>query len=847
MTLMSAQTPATSLKSRTRRRPQLNRKLWFVTALLLTVAGFRLPATPLAGQTTPSGNSGPENNRADNNRGRSERRAVDPLDLLRDQLDKQQARNDELREQLELTETQKQKLLALRNNYQTQIDSLSKEIPELRRWQDATFILGDARATDAVAIKTEGSQFSVVGKAGGQQIRHRVGAATKAKVPRVATEAGRRLARLVSNQVTDGTPLSMDLDREIRANVWKPHPIFPSPIPGRETQPAPQFIVFRQFKSPKQQIGIFQSVDPTSLTYFPVGQANRTVERDQVEYGSVRTDYGNDILDALDGDETYLNFCILSIADKLSTIGREPGPMAVGIHVALDGYDVGLNEEQRRTNNRIDLMGGVRLFGVSLAPWIGGGFHFDFSKPIPDPLAELKRMARSFEDKIYQRMIECGIPVVEGEHVKFLRAAQNADLRTDVGSQLNATHLVVAELDQTRSGLPRLSVRLIDVHSGLAIWTATSDSTCPKIEDSGNAIFLKSGILATISVDPKLPAEFKPELKGFEEPMKVALAHKMLANKLPKEQLVIIEPNRDDLTLAYRPMFDRQLQNLPRKNVVVKEFAQGFSEYLAKATTENNSNLSEQLVRAIVWELAAKGLTPAGRIETELQERSLYRLSIGKENGITSDSVIRVYRPKAAADDDQGPSDYPLPMALKIKSFNETTSEAFPIRTGLKGYWEEEGMWPRPGDIVFNPYEKRRKVAIFPPENRSNTLSLSDRKDASNNNSQRWNDIVQNAYEVSKKVQDKLRGGFLKLNSVAHEAEGDFGKNGMLDVEKTCRAAAEGGATHYIGGYITPKKGDKFEVTLQLGEITQNSENKWGKGAELITLPIGKLGLKNWD
>ena len=157
-------------------------------------------------------------------------------------------------------------------------------------------------------------------------------------------------------------------------------------------------------------------------------------------------------------------------------------------------------------------------------------------------------------------------------------------------------------------------------------------------------------------------------------------------------------------------------------------------------------------------------------------------------------------------------------------------------------------MWPRKGDIVFNAYEPKKKVAIFPPEDRSKDLSQIDRSKMANNAKQ-WQDIVQNSNELAKKIQAKLRDGFLKLNSVGYETEGIF-QNGQLDVSGTCKAAVDKGATHVVGGYITPTKAGKdvkYKVNLNVFKIEKDASGRWGLGQDLHSLSLGSISAQSID
>ncbi len=823
--------------------------IWLLGSLILT--GLALPGF---GQS-PRRDKPQSDKKGDD----SDKDATDPLESLKQKLKTSRQRVEEQRQKIEAAKAAERKLGDDLSSLKARREKLKAEVPELKRWLEASFILGDSRANNIAAIKIDGDVFTLIGNASGADVSSRIAVAIKEKIPRVATTTGRELARRIATSVQPGERLTPDLTSEIRSKVWTPHRVFPGVFKRDDAQPEPQFVVFRGVHSARQQIGIVQDVTPTSLTFFPIGPSQKTIERGLVEPGSVRSDLGKDILDAVDGDETYLDYCILSIADKLSALGREPGHMAVGLHVLLDGLQGNLDIVERRTNEytEIDLANVPFFFGMKL----GGKIRRDNSRDIPDPHAELKRKAREVEDSIYQRMFDCGIPIVENEHVQLLRSA--AQSPGDIGSRLNATHMVVAEVDRSTRGLIRMSTRLLDVKSGGQLWASNSESTCPKTQKSDNAFFLKSGTLALLSLDPNAPSAKQEELKGYEIPLKVPFAHNLVtSSKPPVQQLVVLDESAGLSAgegspadfWTYRPLFDRQVWKVRKSAVKTEAFPLGFPQYLSKAASKNDTSMTEQLTRAVVWELAAKGLTPAGRVEEVLENRQAFRLSIGQENDIKADSYVRVYRPKGDSKESDGPSDFPLPMSLRIRSLNDSDSIAVPIRTGLQGYWEEDGLWPRPGDIVFNPYELPRKLAIFPLEGRAKTLSAKDITALSGNNAKKWQDILQNQDELARKIQGKLRDGFLKLNSVAYESQGvtltDRRGGVTVSVDATCAEAASKGATHVIGGFIKPVKvGDnvRYETQINLYELAKTDTGKWHLGRELVSLPVGKLGAQGWD
>ncbi|AMV21632.1 hypothetical protein [Planctomyces sp. SH-PL14] len=800
--------------------------------------------------------------------------AVDPVETIplpppKTELEAVQRRNDELRRQIERAEAFQRQMASETPKIENSIASLRAEIENLREWKKATFVLGDPRGTVAAAIRIDGERFLVQGIAEGRRVSPHLAAAAKDRIVCVATQAGRDLARRIASSCRRGDAIQDALLEELKTKVWKTHPLLPLADAG-----GLRFVVFRDAqKRSHQQIGVFSKVEGETLFYQPIGRDVRQIDRSRIEPGTLRADVGADILDAVDGDATFLDYCVLSAAHELSQIGKLPGHMAIGVRVELDGISGSLQDQSRLLVRRGDSNDFFRCAGI---PFFD--FAFEYTTYLADPNAALKELARGIEDSLYTKLHTAGFPVVELENIESLRKQPGDVPSSEMGAALNATHLLVAEVGPSRrSGMYRLSVRLIDSYRGNVVWAIDSEPTLPP-HDPSNPLFLKSGRLATIRSVKDLPEAQVVPLEGMESPLLVPLAR---ANSRPLSQLVLLEASPPG-EVRYRSLFSRRTLTLPErlvsvhasepseepkfpKTVVVRPVEKGVDQ------VADESMLESQLTRAVIWAIASASMTPAGRIVEELEEGRAFRISLGSQDGIQKETLLRILRPgpgrpatDAAAALSGAPSseECPLPITFKVRTLDADSCVVVPIRMGLEidAEWNDGRLTPRLGDIVYNPCERPRKFAVFPPEDRLRDVAGVEFGRMPVSKQQK---IMIDQQTLAATIRSKIVTSFVNLHA-AFSDEGIYEDDPacplrdrrfrwkLLNVQKTCEQVAAKGATHAIGGYIKPDRTTfennvRYEVELVVFELHRDANGQWSMTDTNIQLPRLRLGAKLWD
>lgn len=770
------------------------------------------------------------------------------------------ARIDELRRQLLQAESLDRQLASEGPQLDKQVASLKNELEEVRQWKQASFVLGDSTGTVAAAVRIDGDRFVVQGTAEGRKVPSRLSAAAKEQIVCVATKAGRDLARTLCRGCRPGDEIRDNALDELKSNVWKSHQLLPLADAADL-----KFVVFRDAqRRARQHIGVFSKVDGDSLYYQPLGRDVREIHRSRIEPGTLRADAGADILDAVDGDETFLDYCVLSVAHELSKIGRQPGHMAIGVRVELDGLGANLKDEGRYITQKIDTNDFFKRCGICFFD-----FAFEWSVFQEDRNAALKRIARGVEDSLYTKLHTSGFPVVELEHIESLRLLGGDQPVSKIGPALGATHLLVAEVGPAkRDGMYRLTMRLVDGYRGNALWAIDSEPTLPR-HDSENPLFLKSGRLAAIRQVKDLPEEQNVPMLGIEKPALVPLAR---SNSIARTQLVLVEPGPPG-EFFYRSLFGRQVYSLPERLVSLEEADPRMepkypktvvARYIDQGVDEvaDDAALDGQLTRAVIWAMASSSMTPAGRIVESLEGGHAFRITLGLQDGLRQDSVLRVLRTASTRDGrepDDGAGgerdDFPLPLTFKVRSLDAESSVVIPLRMGLEidQAWNDGSLVPRVGDIVYNPHERVRKFAVFPPQDRLQDVAGKEFQRLSQSQRQK---IMIDQENLAQAIRRKVATSFINLNA-AFTDEGVYDEHPRtrvktLNYPRTCEKVALKGATHVIGGFIKPDRATfqsnvKYDVELLVYELTQKANGLWDTTETKIQLPKLKLGPKVWE
>lgn len=796
---------------------------------------------------------------------------------LENELESLRRRADTLRKEIQKSVEQRQKHEKNIRSKLADIVSLNEERKrigeenlELELWQKAMLILGDAQSDVAAAVSFEGDDVRLIASCMGVGVKDRLYAAANATVPRAASRDGRDLARrIISADIKPGNLLTPPIAEAIHNQVWRPNPKTPWSYPAD-----PRFVVFRDSESRRQRLGVFDRIEGNAMSYFPVGRERKIVERERIEPGSLRADNGSDILDAVEADEGFADYCALNILHHLTRGGAEPGFHAVGLHVKLNGIIGSLAQLDRKRVRKMSwhpsglaytigrqfpsTFGGNRFALLAAHVSESASFDLDWSTIERDMHADLKRDARKIEDDLYLRLSRCGVPLIEKEHFDLIRRGKvDVDQLSSgsAGTLMDATHLVVADVDAPKPPAiaPRVNVRLIEVRSGSVLWMANSAELSPRIEDR-NPFFPISGKLAVLQRDPHLPKTQELPLFGVEQPLKVEFAQSGAPS--PPNQLVLLEGD-NGTDYFYRSLFSPEIHSVPRRHVSLQTLDKGIPEVITA------SEFLSQQTRALVWYLASHSLTPAGRITEILENGKAYRVSVGTQHGINNDTMLRAYRPRnhlAEASAEEA-LDVPLPISLVVRSAAAESCIVVARRLGLDGYWEESTVHPRVGDLVYDPSMSKRKIAVFPPEDDSKTIGQAERIRMTGNNVLEWQKIIATQEKVANEIRRKLVNGFRALD-VAYEGKGsfdqiDFGRRasrqqGELNVARTVEEALRNDATHAIGGYIRPTGnsrggGIRYEVELRLFTLSLDPATKQGRLEETkVALPKFMLGQSQW-
>ncbi|MBI1349262.1 hypothetical protein GC163_23580 [bacterium] len=724
---------------------------------------------------------------------------------------------------LEALEAEKANVLKEFTQLPQDIVRLQQMVQWLGNWQQADFVLGNSTSPVALAIRHSNNGFRVQSIARNADVRTAAAAARQAGVLRIGSPVARELARQISTRVQEYDEIPSEFATRIQKDVWKAHRFVPLD-PDVEN---PSFVVYRDVQQNKQRVGfLVGNAGPDQFVIRSVSTTNRDVPRGVVQTGSVRAERGKDIVGFLEEGDSFLDYCILNVGQKVGTPEDIPNFVCVAVHVALEVPE--LDEDARR--NAVHDVGliaseaGLSSFGAAFGLQmvnLNGRTNSDV----------LTKAQRAAEDKLYQKLIELGIPVVEREHLNTVEQERKSLRRRssrDFGNQLDATHVLVADIDESVFGRVTLSMRLVDVSTGQAIWAGSGEDTLPREEDWGG-IMLHGGrpVIADAST---LENGIKSQL--IESPRLLMVGKDDTSTQIPDKVLVVQEAGLAGVTNAlYRPLFGRNSQPV------------SFDQPLTPVNTIDVVPRDQQY-RYLMWQLGQKMLTPAGRI-TELKpigDHQQATVTLGKQHGVRQGDLLRVLRSNESS---TGPAERLIPCGIRATVVYDNHCEAMVTPSGLGSYWDDATYAPQVSDVVVSRFDRRRKVAVFPAAFREPQTVVERR-------ASKWdekNKFGQFSYreEARKKmeairlrIRDEVRQGVEKLDVEVVQGELD------RSVEQQCAEAWERGCRIAIGGFVSSVSTTRFRFELQLVEL-QQTESGYRIGNVLVSDQLEvteKLGLQ---
>lgn len=720
---------------------------------------------------------------------------------------------DELRQRAAALRTQKVKL-------EQEIADKREQLEALRVWQEPHFVLGNNKTPVAVGLKEERGSYRLLCAARGtEEVPSAIGVARKSNIPRIATDRARTIAQRVYDTVEIGQSIPTDVQSQLETDVWTAWQYLD--VGPRDPL---NFVVFRTANWNTQQVGVVRTVSDAAVTIRQPRSRDTSIQQADVQIGSLWADTGRDIVPALEVGDSFLDYCLLNVAQKLSLEDDQRGFRRVAVHTNIDRLVKDFEEGTR-----------TRLYEIHYGRGNGDFQPNSRERSLP-PSQLLRQYARAIEDEVYERLVDMEIPVVEREYAEQVRLEQSyetvPDIR-DLARLADATHLVIAELDDALSGSSyRLSVRLVDLATGTDRWAGSDDEAVPVVMDA-NPFSLQTGQPAFISLKPPPEGEEPTtpiRIDGFESPLSVPLVGGSTSSADAKP-LVLIE-GREQGQVIYRPFFSRQTRSIPEELISLEELDNPNKDL------KNNA----QLIRYVVWRLSRKALTPAGRI-IHLQGSQSATVSLGRQDGVKPGDVLRVLRQFSIPDSPGeaaglSPREVLLPARLTVSEVLEDTSRVRIAENEFQSTWTQAEYEPQIGDVVVSRVEPRRQIGVYPTGWRPPSSNVLISQLNWNNPVQRQRNIT-TADSVSKLLQETMALGLQKI-SPPQVGEVVIGRNGDVDMDETLSRAGAAGITHMLGGEIEWVAAHTFRVTMKLREI-RNSGSDWtfGDSLETVTFELG--------
>lgn len=596
-----------------------------------------------------------------------------------------------------------------------EIEATKSKIERLKLWGSCTLILGSRTSSQAVALDEVGESFRLADAADGDFVAQALVYAWKSGVDRVWNPEAQRLTTDILRTVKRGETLPSPLDQRLRKSFWTV-PKFAG-VAGSERDPP--VVVFQSVHERKQRVGMFLGISGDELAYRPLAATEAKVTRPEIVPGSLRVDTGAELVAAAAVEQggTFLDFCILQAAHRLSPADDRPAHPIVAVHVDVRCEAIRSTKAAARLSRRES-----QHFRD-----VGSLLGIEPGEEIPtDVCTALNRLARRAEDRIYDKLVALGIAITERKFLDNVLAEQDvksgrnrqatstvdrADL-LKVARQHEATHVLVARIEEpaTLNSQFYLSMRLIDLRSNQPVLSLSGENLAPR-EDSASPIFLHSGRLAW--------ARWKDRNKrgpfpGIEQPPIVPVTIGLTGGKTPSRCLVIEETAGAGDAAAFRPLFSRNVERRPWSEI---DLVPASFETLRMS---DDPEVRSQLHRYIVWHMAKPAMTPAGRIVAAYPEAGNVETTLGLKHGLAEGAKLRVARPVELLSSNLqsrvGKLPIRLPTMLTVSELEEDGSRAFLKKSGKTGYWDDASMQPREGDLVFARFTPQHRIAVYTPQ-----------------------------------------------------------------------------------------------------------------------------------
>ncbi|WP_197444033.1 FlgT C-terminal domain-containing protein [Maioricimonas rarisocia] len=733
-------------------------------------------------------------------------------------------------------------LSAEKTRLERELESRQNLLSMLQSWTSPHFVLGSRQSPNVVGLRMTGSNYVVVAQArGAEQVPWAVAAARKSQVPRVGLRKAQELARQIYDTVELNEPIPTSMSTQIDESIWRSWQFV-----GVEPDVPVDFAVFHSSRWNSQQVGVLREVRDDAMVIRRLAKEDESIRRSDIQLGSLWVANGREVASAIEVGDSFLDYALLNVAQKLSFREGERGFVRVAIHANIDrlvkDFESGTNTELFRIHYGNEFRHFAPRPGRGLDGG-GTGFRRDVVENQVRPTQMLRGIARALEDDIYSKLVEVGIPVVEREYGEQLKLEQSykhvSDIR-EFAKLADATHMLICELDDSLAGgRYRLTVRLTDLSNGVALWSGSDDETIPVIRDANPFVLQTGDPVLMKPVPPEEGEEINLDFLPFESPMRAPFVG-AAESRLPREPLVLLEARLPD-ALVYRPLFSRQTYTVP-STAFEPDIVAGTS-----AKQLNESAIRGQLLRYIVWRLARRALTPAGRVVQVTDDGRSADINLGRRFGIKNGDTLRVLRETHSTAGGEtsvqlGPREMLLPARLTVSNVLEDSSRVNISHNEFEGGWGLDEYRPQVGDVVVSRVEPRRDIVIFPPGwTEPAGVFLKQKLQWANPNHRSGH--IQNVLQVGRTIQEKLALGMKEIAPVKTGAL-RLTRSRNVDADATLAEAGKSGATHVLGGELEWVSANRFRCTMKLREL-EYTGSRWAFGDSLETVEF-EIGDGEW-
>lgn len=792
-----------------------------------------------------------------------------PVKAERDRL---RGEANDLEEKTQALRLECQRLEEQRDQLTKEIERLTATTRTLQTMAVADFLLFD-RALGAIGVQQEDTgQFRVLEFMEGDATELAMRMARKRHKPLIARDA--QLVQLILAECPPNTPVPSHLAPRV-ANYWRPQRFVPV-APGQQVE----FVCFRDLGTNSHRLGVYLGHDEQQVRFKAFDQTEQAVPRSRIAIGTARKGRGDELC-RLANETDFLDYCLLTIAQKLGTADNEHGYVQLVVHTGID-FPEGLIDEYVAADLSIRV--GSSSFALSeqdqtyrdqssssLAdkltnerqPWYGrekstyqgrsdtsGSRHSTFSRSSEghDNLkinveggrfevnvrTKLDHFAQQILDEAYAKLTRLGVPLLEREELKTVAEERSLGEGGQFEAKeftplLCATHLAKIEVGPgPQRQTCRISVRLTSLDTGQTIWGETQEQLL-RGQAPSDYYLLDCGKVAVLNAVGAGRAG--DSLPLFPPPVSENWISAM------EPRLVYIEPSPSPDILQIRDLFDEQVRQFPRSQVDTAQ---------AKLIQSIDDVPRNNLLRYVAWRIARNAMPSAGRVTTVEGGRAV--ISLGRDRGVQPGDKFRVIRLVDGNARDGGDlAQQVLPVEMVATEVSNTSSAATSADIGVELLWSDTTP-VLAGDIITPSRADAVRLSMAAldfeeiPRDEAKILRL--------DNPARRRQVAQDTYDAAQLLGKKLQDSLLRLN-VPVRAPGapdnaSSQRQSLLPFGASTRPGAStgspqsAGVTHLLSGTIRASLHDSFVVRLAITADQRSAP------ADTFTFRVSAEQLRGW-